>query len=137
MRTSVLFGRVAERSARGNGRRYDRLVYARASAPTTTNWRFALKRSAQLYALLVGCIAVAGAAWAYVDHHAYAESIAYLLYIAAALLAAGVTFAQSRPRRAYEQLTIEERRKSFTTHMWMLAIAAALAVTGILLQVAF
>jgi hypothetical protein len=112
-------------------------VYARTSAPTTTNWRFALKRSAQLYALGAGCIALAGVAWAYVDHHAYAESIAYLLYIGAALLAVGATFAQSRPRRAYEQLTIEERRKAFTTHMWLLAIAGALTVTGIVLQIVF
>jgi peptidoglycan/LPS O-acetylase OafA/YrhL len=111
-------------------------VYARPGVETTT-WRFALKRSAQLYAALLGAIAVAGAIWAYVDHHAYAESIAFLLYIGATFLAAGATFAQSRPRKVYEQLTVEERRKAFTTHMWMLGIAAALAATGIVLQVAF
>jgi hypothetical protein len=102
-----------------------------------TNWRFALKRSAQLYAAIGGVIVAAGIVWAYVDHHAYAESVAYLLYIAAILITVGATFAQSKPRKAYQQLTIEERRKSFTTHMWMIAIAVALALTGILLQIVF
>jgi hypothetical protein len=103
----------------------------------TTTWRFALKRSAQLYAGIFAAIAAAGAIWAYLDHHAYAEAIAFLLYIGATLLAAGATFAQSRPRKMYEQLTIDERRRAFSTHMWMLGIAAALALTGILLQAAF
>jgi hypothetical protein len=106
-------------------------------AAAATTWRFALKRSAQLYAAILAAIALAGAIWAYVDHHAYAEAIAFLLYIGATLLAAGATFAQSRPRKVYEELTIEERRRTFNTHMWMLGVAAALAVTGIVLQVAF
>jgi hypothetical protein len=116
--------------------RYDRAMTVHPGA-TTTDWRFALKRSAQLYAGIAGVIALIGAIWAYVDHHAYAESIAFLLYITATLLAAGATFAQSRPRKVYEALTIQERRRAFNTHMWMLAVAAALAATGILLQLVF
>ena len=106
-------------------------------ATVNTTWRFARKRSAQLYAAFGGATALVGVIWAYVDHHAYAEAIAFLLYIAAALIAAGATFAQSRPRKAYQELTIEERRRSFSTHMWLLGVAATLAATGILLQAAF
>jgi hypothetical protein len=116
--------------------RYDRPMAVHPGA-ATTNWRFALKRSAQLYGAVAAGTAAVGAVWAYVDHHAYAEAIAFLLYIVAVLIAAGATFAQSRSRKAYEELTIDERRRSFSTHMWLLGIAAALGATGILLQVAF
>jgi cytochrome c biogenesis factor len=98
------------------------------------SFRFALKRSALIYACVVALAVGGGIVWAVTEHHKVGFCVGVFHYLAAAVIIAGATFTQSRPRKEYIQLTIEERRKSFSTHMWLVAIGVAVIATGIALQ---
>ena len=99
---------------------------------------FALKRSGLLYGGLAAACAVAGAVWAATEHHDYGFCFAFFYYTTAAVVITIGTFSQMPIRRKdYLKLTIDERNKAFSNHMWMFAIGATLGATGGVLQLLF
>jgi hypothetical protein len=94
-----------------------------------------LKRSALIYAPIVGVAIVAGTAWGLLSSNVeVAWAIGALLWIAAVAIVVGATVTHSKPHRFYTTLTIEERRRGFSTQMWLYVVAIALAITAFVIQ---
>jgi hypothetical protein len=100
-------------------------------------FKFPYGRALLFYAGSAAILFGAGVVWAVTEHHHIVFCVAVFYYMAAGIYAMYGVFSQAAGRSQYLELTIEERRTSFWTQMFFLAIAALLVATAVGMQLLF